>query len=275
MNNATTDREPMLGSYWADNKMWMLGRVVRVIAVDDTHATVEVTKDQDSGAPGHDVPLRSQVGKQYRIKLDWFRSFDRPRHGGFLPANGPTDGRTDIIVYEDVHPIRSRGMAHTKLLQFKHESGWTVRATESREIVDFEPRRKGDGRAWRDAAGNRYPSTRCEAEFPAGMKMWFGTSTETNATSFPTADWFQVAHVLVNPEYRIASCGVQVSRVVFPSDALGLRGDLSAAAVMCEKCEANSPAAVMANRIAIRSSGFGIETRTADGVFDTACLNEL
>ncbi len=264
-----------VGSYWADNKIWMLGRVVQVIAVDDTHATIKVTKDQDSGSPGHPVPLRSQVGKQYRVKLDLFRSFDRPRHGGFLPASGPDDGRTEILLAEQVNPVRRRGMAPAQLLQRKYASGWIVRVTQTGETVDFEPRRKGDGRAWRASDGSRYPSTKCEAEFPPGMRMWFGVTLETNDTKWPTANWFQVAHVMVSDKYGTAACGIEVSRLVFPSDALGLDDDLNALSVMCEACEAESPSAVMAHRVTTRLTDWGIDTNTADGAFDTADLDRL
>lgn len=265
-----------VGSYWADNKAWRLGRVVQIVAVDATHAVYEITKDEDVVSCGYSLPRTTNVGRRYRTKLDNFRGFDRPRHGGWLPASGPGDGRTSILTHAMVHPVERRGMAHSTLLQLKYASGWTVKAAETGEVVDFAPRRrKGDGRAWRAPDGTRYPSTKCKAAFPPGMRMMFGATTETTATTFPTSDWFTVAHVLVSPDHWTAACGVETTRLVFPSDALGLTPDLDAAAVMCDDCEAESPDAVMACQVQTRLRDFGVETAAADGAFDTTELDQL
>lgn len=285
-----------IGSYWADNKIWMLGRVVQVVEVTDVDALVQVTNEPDQGrglVPGQ-ARQRSLIGKEYRIKLHKFRTPDRPLHGGFLPADGPHDGRTAILLREEVAPIRNRGLGHAPLLRLKYANGWPVTVVETGEVVDFEPRRKGDGQAWRDASGKRYTSAKCQAGFPNGTRMWFGVTTETNATSFPADDWLQVAHVLLGERDLTTACGVQAHHRVSPEGALGLSDDFDSTSAMCEKCEAESPSAVMAARVSIRLTGtFGVDPDVAgrvarqlsrlvgdeaiagDGSFDTTDLDNL
>jgi len=210
-----------VGSYWADNKCWLLGRVVEVIAVDHERATVRVTRDADLTVRRLRGPhsMRSQLGRTYRIKLDWFRTPDRPRHGGFLPAKGSQDGRDDILMGEK--PVEQvQGKPHTELLRLKYAHGWTVRAVATGKVVDFDPRRKGDTRAWRDTAGARHPATRCEAEFPPGLAMRFGMSIEDMGAKC-------TAHVLVND--GVTACGISVCE---PCTSL------EANRMMCAKCEA-------------------------------------
>ena len=267
-----------IGSYWANNFIHQLGHVVKVINVDGDTATCEVVRDADDTVTRLQCGVkfvRSRLGKTLQIKTQKFRPVNNPVHRGFLPASGPDDGRTSILTHEDVHPIKHRGLKHGPLLKLKWEHGWTVTSATG-DVVDFEPRRKGDAQPWRTSTGGRFGAGQCEAEFPNGMRAWWGTTTETNATVFPTDQWFTMAHLLVSENAEVGACGTSMWRVVHPEDALGLNDDFSVHAVMCEKCEAEAPATVMASRIETRLSDWtGEKTDVADGSFDLSELDQL
>lgn len=267
-----------IGSYWASNFIWHLGRVVKVLAINGNMATCEIVRDEDDTVTRVNCNaglVTGKLGKVIEIRGDKLRPFDRPVHRGYLPATGPDDFRTSILTYEDVHPIQHRGLKHGPLLKLKYEHGWTVK-TAAGGTVDYEPRRKGDARPWRTPTGERFGAGQCEAEFPSGMRTWWGTTTETNATMFPTDDWFQVAHLLVSETAGHGACGTSVWRIVHPDDAHGLDGEFRVNAVMCEKCEAEAPATVMSSRVSTRlSSWTGEKAEVADGSFDLSELDKL
>lgn len=61
------DARPKVGQVWADNDWRSKGREVLIVAIDETHATVEVTAAQPlSGRP-------TTIGRQTRIRLNRFK----------------------------------------------------------------------------------------------------------------------------------------------------------------------------------------------------------
>lgn len=55
------------GQIWRDNDRRSVGRTVRVLSVDATHANVELVTPRDGGHRG------ARPGRQSRIRLDRFR----------------------------------------------------------------------------------------------------------------------------------------------------------------------------------------------------------
>jgi hypothetical protein len=268
-----------IGSYWASNFIWHLGRVVKVLTINDDMVTCEIVRDEDDTVTRVNCNaglVTGKVGKVIEIRGDNFRPFTRPIHRGLLPAKGPDDYRTSILTHEEVHPIKHRGLKAGPLLKLKWENGWTVRIDGTDDVVDYEPRRKGDAQPWRMPDGKRYRAGQCVADFPEGMRTWWGTTTETYATTFPTSDWFTMGHLLVGENAGYAACGLSVWRVVHPEDVHGLEGDFSARTTMCENCEADQPAIVMGNRVATRLGEWtGEPTGLPTGSFDLKELDEL
>lgn len=71
MSNQT---EPAVGQVWADNDPRSRGRLVHIVALDETHATVEVVQSP--------AGVRPQLGRRSRVRLDRFR----PIRTGYRPA---------------------------------------------------------------------------------------------------------------------------------------------------------------------------------------------
>lgn len=65
--NAADTPAPATGQIWQDNDPRGYGRRVRIIEIDDTHATVELHTPR---AAGHQ---KAKPGRRTRIRLDRFR----------------------------------------------------------------------------------------------------------------------------------------------------------------------------------------------------------
>jgi hypothetical protein len=61
------------GQIWADNDKRSEGRQVRVVAVDATHATVELIAQRGRPARGAEGEQRAKPGRETRIRLDRFK----------------------------------------------------------------------------------------------------------------------------------------------------------------------------------------------------------
>jgi hypothetical protein len=244
MTSKEPEPAPTVGSHWADNKIWMLGRVVRITAIDGEYAEVVVTNEPrgDRGlVPGQRRSL-SLIGKRYRIKLDRFRPFTRPRHGYLLPAKGPHDGLERVV---EPSP-ETVGMPPSALLRLKYDNGWVVSGPDG-QTVDFKPRRKGDGRAWAAADGSRYPSTRCTATIPtAGVRVEIG---QTMITDGRTGMVGYDSHIMVDA--WTASCGITADPPRY--------GPVSPIerCTLCVTCERDNPHIALAIRVNERA-GFRI-----------------
>ncbi|MEU4154792.1 DUF6354 family protein [Streptomyces antimycoticus] len=58
---------PTPGQIWQDNDKRSYGRRLRIIAIDDTHATCELVTPRDAGHQ------KAKPGRRTRIRLDRFR----------------------------------------------------------------------------------------------------------------------------------------------------------------------------------------------------------
>lgn len=79
--------EVKVGQVWADNDKRAEGRKVRVVAVDTTHATVELI-DLRGRAALRKPDERAEPGRQTRIRLDRFK----PTSTGYRLDTDAPDG---------------------------------------------------------------------------------------------------------------------------------------------------------------------------------------
>lgn len=71
---ANTDTPTVrVGQVWADNDKRSVGRQVRVVEVDHTHATVELVARRGRPARGAEAQQRVDPGQQTKIRLDRFK----------------------------------------------------------------------------------------------------------------------------------------------------------------------------------------------------------
>ncbi|MGQ4513637.1 hypothetical protein [Streptomyces sp. DW26H14] len=64
---STETPAPAVGQVWQDNDPRSAGRRVRIVEIDVTHATVELTRPRGTGYDG------AKPGRRSRIRLDRFR----------------------------------------------------------------------------------------------------------------------------------------------------------------------------------------------------------
>ena len=82
----TTQVPVRVGSVWADHDKRSAGRHVQVVAVDATHAKVELCSERGRPARGHEAAPVAKPGRQTKIRLDRFR----PTSTGYRLVSEPT-----------------------------------------------------------------------------------------------------------------------------------------------------------------------------------------
>lgn len=75
-----------VGQVWADNDNRSAARQVRVVEIDDTHATVELVGQRGRPARGHELRQEAKPGRRTRVRLDRFR----PTSTGYRLVNDAT-----------------------------------------------------------------------------------------------------------------------------------------------------------------------------------------